>query len=157
MDAVARVKNLRGSARKARLILDLIRGKDIDEARKILNFSNKRFSGKIEKLLNSAVASVTERESKANLDRYFISQVYADDGPIMRRYMPRALGRANIIRKRTCHITLTLSQKEDMDSVMQPDKNIAQEAKKVKSSRSDKKQEDQGSKTSAKKTETKEA
>lgn len=113
MEAIARVRNLRGSARKARLILDLIRGKNIQDARKILTFSNKRFALKVEKLLNSAIASVTEKEGKADLDHYFVSTAFADDGPVMRRYMPRALGRANIIRKRTCHITLAIAQKAE--------------------------------------------
>lgn len=110
MEQIARVRNLRGSARKARLVLDLIRGKNIHTARNILTFSNKRFSLKVEKLLNSAIASVSEKEGKAQLDRYFVSKAYADDGPIMRRFMPRAMGRATIIRKRTCHITLAISE-----------------------------------------------
>lgn len=113
MEAIARVRNLRGSARKARLVLDLIRGKNINEARNVLSFSKKGFAPKVEKLLNSAIANVTEKEGKAELDKYFVSKVYADDGAIMRRFMPRAMGRATIIRKRTCHITLAISQREE--------------------------------------------
>ncbi len=112
MEAIARVRNLRGSARKARLILDLIRGKKIDDAKKILTFSKKGFAPKVDKLLKSAIATVTENESKAELNNYYITRAFADDGPIMRRFMPRAMGRATIIRKRTCHITLTISPKE---------------------------------------------
>lgn len=107
--ATARGNNLRGSARKARLILDLIRGKKVSDAKQILLFSNKRASNKVEKILNSAIANLTEKVGKADLESYVVSTAYADDGPIMRRYMPRAQGRATIVRKRTCHITLALS------------------------------------------------
>ncbi len=112
MEAIARVRNLRGSARKARLVLDLIRGKNINEARKILTFTNKKVAVSIEKLLNSAIANVTNKEGRAELDNYSVTRVFADDGPIMRRYMPRAMGRATIIRKRTCHITLAISPED---------------------------------------------
>ena len=139
MEAIARVRNLRGSARKARLVLDQIGGKDIDEARKILTFSKKRFSHNVQKLLKSAVATVTENESKANLDRYFVSTAFADDGPIMRRTMPRAMGRANIIRKRTCHITLALSQREDTDHEFEDEKREANTTGKTRKPQSEKK------------------
>jgi large subunit ribosomal protein L22 len=139
MEAIARVRNLRGSARKARLVLDQIRGKDIDEARKILAFSQKRVSHNVQKLLKSAVATVTENESKANLDTYFVSQAFADDGPIMRRTMPRAMGRANIIRKRTCHITLALSQREDTGEDREAKSTEADRANKTRKPQKEKK------------------
>lgn len=107
--ATAKAKNLRGSARKARMVLELIRGKRVNDAKQILLFSNKRASHKIEKILNSAIANLTEKEGKADLENYIVSKALADDGPIMRRYMPRAQGRATVVRKRTCHITLGLS------------------------------------------------
>ena len=109
MEAIARGKNLRGSARKARLVLDLIRGKKVNDAQKILFFSNKGSSFKVGKILDSAIANLRENKGKADLANYVVSKAYADDGPIMRRYMPRAQGRATIVRKRTCHITLALS------------------------------------------------
>ena len=109
LSAIARARNLRGSARKARLVLDLIRGRNVSDAKKILVFSNKRAALKVEKILDSAIATLIEKEGKAELENFFISKAYADDGPIMRRYMPRAQGRATIVRKRTCHITLGLS------------------------------------------------
>ncbi|MCK4696208.1 MAG: 50S ribosomal protein L22, partial [Candidatus Cloacimonetes bacterium] len=108
MEAVARVRNLRGSARKARLILDLIRGKSVPEAQEILIFSKKRVATYVVKLLNSAIANATVKEGKADIDNMFVSKVYADDGPIMKRHRPRAHGRATIIRRRTCHITLEI-------------------------------------------------
>ncbi|MCB5230474.1 MAG: 50S ribosomal protein L22 [Candidatus Cloacimonas sp.] len=109
MEAVARVTNLRGSARKARLVLDLIRGKKVSEAQKILMFSNKRVAPKVGKLLEAAIANLNEKEGRADLDNVFVTKAFADDGPIMRRFMPRAQGRATVIRKRTCHITLGIS------------------------------------------------
>ncbi len=109
MEAIAKGKNLRGSARKARLVLDLIRGRNVSDAKNILVFSNKQAAVKVKKILDSAIANLYEKERKADLDKFVVSKAYADDGPIMRRYMPRAMGRATIVRKRTCHITLSLS------------------------------------------------
>jgi len=111
MEAIARVRNLRGSARKARLILDLIRGKSVPEAQNILLFSKKRVAVKVAKLLNSAIANATVKEGKADIDSMIVSKVFADDGPIMKRHRPRAQGRATIIRRRTCHITLEIMDK----------------------------------------------
>ena len=117
MEAIARVRNLRGSARKARLILDLIRGKTVPDAQKILLFSKKRVASDVAKLLNSAIANATMKEGKADIDNMYISKVFADDGPIMKRHRPRAQGRATIIRRRTCHITLKILNKEQEDNV----------------------------------------
>jgi len=113
MEATARVRNLRGSARKARLILDLIRGKSVPEAQKILLFSKKSVAADVGKLLNSAIANATMKEGKVDIDNMFIDQVFADDGPIMKRFRPRAQGRATVIRRRTCHITLHILDKEE--------------------------------------------
>ncbi|MCF7919737.1 MAG: 50S ribosomal protein L22 [Candidatus Cloacimonetes bacterium] len=111
MEAIARVRNLRGSARKARLVLDLIRGKTIPEAQNILLFSKKRVADEIAKLLKSAVANAQQKDTKLATDVMIVSKVFADDGPIMRRHRPRAHGRATIIRRRTCHITIAISEK----------------------------------------------
>ncbi|MBN1326743.1 MAG: 50S ribosomal protein L22 [Candidatus Cloacimonetes bacterium] len=112
MHAIARVRNLRGSARKARLVLDLIRGKSVPEAQEILTFSKKRVAHNVAKLLNSAVANATVKEGKSMTDNMVVSKVFADDGPIMKRYRPRAHGRATVVRRRTCHITLEIMDKE---------------------------------------------
>jgi large subunit ribosomal protein L22 len=113
MEATAKVRNLRGSARKARLILDLIRGKSVPEAQKILLFSKKSVAADVGKLLNSAIANATMKEGKVNIDTMFVDEVFADDGPIMKRFRPRAQGRATVIRRRTCHITLHILDKEE--------------------------------------------
>jgi large subunit ribosomal protein L22 len=112
MEATARVRNLRGSARKARLILDLIRGKTVPEAQKILLFSKKSVAADVGKLLSSAIANATMKEGKIEIDNMLVSKVFADDGPIMKRMRPRAQGRATVIR-RTCHITLQILDKEE--------------------------------------------
>lgn len=112
MEAIARIRNLRGSARKARLVLDIIRGKNVPEAQRILQFSKKRMARNIAKLLNSAIANATVKEGKIDIDNMIVEKVFADDGPIMKRNRPRAQGRATIIRKRTCHISLGIAEKE---------------------------------------------
>jgi large subunit ribosomal protein L22 len=109
MEAIARIKNLRGSARKARLVLDLIRGKGVNEAQKILAFSKKRMSTNIGKLLDSAVANAIDKNEKAEIDNMKVTTAFADDGRILRRYIGKAHGRMTPIRKRTCHITLRIS------------------------------------------------
>ena len=113
MEALARVRNLRGSARKARLVLDLIRGRSVPEAQRILAFSKKRSAKNIAKLLQSAIANAEVKDVKVDIDNLFVEKAFADDGPIMKRHRPRAQGRATIIRKRTCHITIGLKDKEE--------------------------------------------
>jgi len=112
MVATARLRHLRGSARKARLILDLIRGKSVPEAQNILFFSKKRVSANVYKLLNSAVANAMVKDAKIDTSKLVVSTATADDGPIMKRFMPRAQGRATTIRRRTCHLTLEIMDKE---------------------------------------------
>ncbi|TZE82725.1 50S ribosomal protein L22 [Calorimonas adulescens] len=110
MEAKAILRYARISPRKVRIVLDLIRGKQIDEAMAILKYTPKRASYMIEKLLNSAVANA-ENNFNMNRDKLFISKAYADQGPTLKRYLPRAHGRADVIRKRTSHITLVLEEK----------------------------------------------
>jgi len=112
MEAIAKVRNLRGSARRARLVLDLIRGKSVVEAQKILLFSKKRVAKEVSKLLNAAIANATVKEGKIHTEKMVVETAFADDGPIMKRHRPRAQGRATVIRRRTCHITLKIEDKE---------------------------------------------
>ncbi|MCK4956716.1 MAG: 50S ribosomal protein L22 [Candidatus Cloacimonetes bacterium] len=112
MEAIAKVKNLRGSARRARLVLDLVRGKSVVEAQKILLFSKKRVAKEVSKILNAAIANATVKEGKIDIDNMVVETAFADDGPIMKRHRPRAQGRATVIRRRTCHITLKIEDKE---------------------------------------------
>ena len=108
MEAKATLRFARGSARKARLVLDQIRLKPVMEAQGILKFSRKRASVAIGKLLASAVANAQVKHAKLDLNQVFVTKAFADEGPVMKRYMPRAQGRAFLIRKQTCHISLEI-------------------------------------------------
>jgi large subunit ribosomal protein L22 len=107
----AQAKWVHSSARKARLVTDLIRGRSVPEARTILAFSNRAVAKDVEKVLRSAVANA---ESRSDLhwagDDLVVTAAFADEGPTLKRWRARARGRVNRIRKRTCHITIELAQ-----------------------------------------------
>ena len=107
----AQAKYVRTSARKARLVCDHIRGKDVAEARAILAFTPRAAAKDWAKLLESAVANAEHNHELVG-DDLRIAAVYADEGPTLKRYRPRAMGRATRIRKRTSHLTITLTPKE---------------------------------------------
>lgn len=110
MEARAIVKYVRISPRKAQLVADLVRGKKVDEALAILKFTPRGAAPIIEKLVKSAVANA-ENNHNMNADNLYISEIYANQGSTMRRFRPRAFGRAGIIRKRTSHIGVVLREK----------------------------------------------
>jgi ribosomal protein L22 len=107
----AQAKYVRTSARKARLVCDHIRGKDVVEARAILAFTPRAAAKPWLKLLESAVANAEHNHELVG-DDLRIAAVHADEGPTLKRYRPRAMGRATRIRKRTSHLTITLTPKE---------------------------------------------
>jgi large subunit ribosomal protein L22 len=98
------------SARKVKIVLDLIKDKNIDEAYGILKYTPKAASEILTKLLKSAESNAINKKLKE--DRLYVALGYADQGPTMKRIMPRAQGRANRIRKRTSHITLVVKERE---------------------------------------------
>ena len=108
----AQAKYVRTSARKARLVCDHIRGKDVVEARAILAFTPRAAAKPWLKLLESAVANAEHNHELVG-DDLRIAAVHADEGPTLKRYRPRAMGRATRIRKRTSHLTITLTPKEN--------------------------------------------
>lgn len=108
----AKLSNLRISPRKVRLVADLIRGAKISDAQKQLAFLSKRSSDPILKLLKSAIANA-KNNLKINDENLIISKIFVDGGPVLKRYMPRAFGRAGAIRKRTSHITIELKTKNE--------------------------------------------
>ncbi|TDQ34714.1 50S ribosomal protein L22 [Aureibacillus halotolerans] len=112
MEAKAIAKTIRIAPRKVRLVVDLIRGKSAGEAVAILRHTNKAASPVVEKLLNSAVANA-EHNYEMDTESLFISKIFVDEGPTMKRFRPRAQGRASAILKRTSHITLILSEKKE--------------------------------------------
>jgi ribosomal protein L22 len=107
----AQAKYVRTSARKARLVCDHIRGKDVAQARAILAFTPRAAAKDWAKLLESAVANAEHNHELVG-EELRIAAVYADEGPTLKRYRPRAMGRATRIRKRTSHLTITLTPKE---------------------------------------------
>ncbi|HEX2396670.1 MAG TPA: 50S ribosomal protein L22 [Solirubrobacteraceae bacterium] len=106
----AQAKYVRSSPRKARLVSEHLRGKTVDEARAILAFTPRAVARDWSKLLDSAVANAEHNHELVGEDLR-IRDVYADEGPTLRRYRPRAMGRATRIRKRTAHLTITLTPK----------------------------------------------
>ena len=105
----AQAKWVRTSARKARLVLEHIRGRSVPEARTILAFTPRAAATDIEKVLRSAVANA-EANHGLDGDELVVEAAYADEGPTLKRWKPRARGRVNRINKRTCHVTLVLAE-----------------------------------------------
>ena len=108
----AKASHVRSSAYKAREVLDLIRGKSYAEAAEILQFSERGISEDILKVLDSAVANAEHNDGQL-AEELYVSACYADEGPTLKRWRPRARGRATRIRKRTCHITVIVSRYSD--------------------------------------------
>jgi large subunit ribosomal protein L22 len=109
----ATAKYVRSSAYKARVVLDLIRGLDVKRADEVLQFTERSIAHDIRKVLASAVANATDADSGAfigDAEELFVLACFADEGPTLRRFRPRARGRATRIRKRTCHITIVLAR-----------------------------------------------
>ena len=107
MEAKAVAKYIRISPRKVRLIMDQIRGKKVGESLNMLNFSPKKGAVFLKKLIQSAVANAGEK-TDVDVDNLYIKRIFADEGPTLKRYRPRAMGRATRIRKRTSHLTVIL-------------------------------------------------
>lgn len=112
MIATAKAKYIRGSARKARLVVDQIRGQNVGRALEILKFSPKRAAKTIEECLKSAVANAQQTDAMLDVDELFVSRAFVDEGPTMKRIRPRAMGRAFRILKRFHHVHIELSQSE---------------------------------------------
>lgn len=112
MEARATLSNVRISPRKVQIVLDLIRNQSTEKALATLRLTPKAASPILEKLLKSAIANADNNHSM-NKDNLYVSACYVTPGPIMKRVMPRAQGRAYRILKRTSHITIVVSEKED--------------------------------------------
>ena len=112
MEARATVKYIRTSPQKMRRVVDLIRGQHVEEARRILRFSPLGATHDVEKLLNSAVANAEQQPGVIG-ENLMVAKVWVDDGPTLKRFRPRAYGRATKIRKRTSHVTLVVQTMGD--------------------------------------------
>ena len=108
--AKATAKTVRTSPRKARLVIDLIRGKSVAEAIAILKFTPNKAAGIIEKVLMSAIANA-ENNFDLDVENLVVSEAFVNEGPTMKRFRPRAKGSASPINKRTSHITVVVSEK----------------------------------------------
>ncbi len=112
MEVSAKLTGAQISAQKVRLVADQVRGKEVEEALDILEFSNKKAADIVKKLLNSAIANAEHNEG-ADVDELKVSTIFVDEGRVLKRLRPRAKGRADRILKRSCHITVKVSDSED--------------------------------------------
>jgi large subunit ribosomal protein L22 len=110
VEVVAKLKGARMSAQKARLVADQIRGKSVEGALDILQFSTKKGADIIKKVLESAIANA-EHNDGADVDELRVSTIFVDEGMTMKRIKPRAKGRSDRILKRSCHITVKVAEK----------------------------------------------
>jgi large subunit ribosomal protein L22 len=110
MESRATLKYLRLAPRKARLLVDLVRGRGVEDALGILDATPKRAAKVVAKNLRSAVANA-ENQQNVDVDRLFIKRAWVDEGPTASRWMPRAQGRATPIQKKTSHITIVLDER----------------------------------------------
>ncbi|MCL1587431.1 MAG: 50S ribosomal protein L22 [Actinomycetia bacterium] len=113
MNARAQAKHIRQSPYKVRRVLDLVRGLPVDEARVVLEFTGRKAAGTIIKVLDSAVANA-EHNFALDAEELYVAEAYADEGPTLKRWRPRARGRATKIRKRTSHITIVVAETEEV-------------------------------------------
>jgi len=112
MEAKAVAKYVPMGPRKVRQVVDLIRNRQVDKALTILKFTRKAASISVEKVLKSALANAG-KDPQVNIDRLYVEKAYVDEGPSLKRFMPRAMGRATRILKRSSHITVVLRERED--------------------------------------------
>jgi len=108
----ATIRHLRGSAQKARLVVDLIRGKKVGEAKWVLSSTKKYAAAPIHKLLDSAIANAIDKNPAVNPDELMVMRIFVDEGFRMKRVRPAPMGRAYRVQKRTCHITVELGREE---------------------------------------------
>lgn len=110
MEARAIAKYLKCSPQKTRLVVDLIRGKKVDEAVTILNFCRKAVSRDVMKVLKSAIANA-ENTKKLDVDSLFVTSAFVDPGPTIKRMHAKAMGRGAVIRRRSSHVTIVVGEK----------------------------------------------
>ncbi|HWO94777.1 MAG TPA: 50S ribosomal protein L22 [Bacillus sp. (in: firmicutes)] len=112
MQAKAVARTVRIAPRKVRLVVDLIRGKQVGEAVSVLRLTNKAASPIVEKVLKSAIANA-EHNYEMDVNSLVVTEAYVNEGPTLKRFRPRAMGRASQINKRTSHITIVVSEKKE--------------------------------------------
>lgn len=110
MEAIATAKMVRVSPQKARLVVDLVRGKDVKEALGILDYTNKKASPAVSKVIKSAAANAVNNEN-ADEESLYVKEIYVDEGPTLKRFRARAKGSGTRILKRTSHITCVVAER----------------------------------------------
>jgi len=110
MEVKASLRNARVSAQKARWVIDMVRGKDVNDAIRILTFAPQKTAVLVKKLIESAVANA-EQKKVIDVDNLFVKTIMADMGPSLRRFRPRAQGRATPVLKKSCHINVVLDER----------------------------------------------
>jgi len=115
MEARATQKYIRVSPQKARLVVDLIRGKSVGDALSTLTFTKKRVTEAVEKVLRSAIANAEEKAEHLDVDRLVVAEAYVGDGPRLKRTRPAPMGRAYRYQRRTSHVTIVVESPESRD------------------------------------------
>ena len=115
MEVVARLRHLQASPQKVRLVADLIRGRDVEEAVSILRHTKKRAAGPLEKLVKSAVANAEHRDEELDVDLLYVKEIFVDGGPAMKRVWFTTMGRAFRKLKRQSHVTIKLDTRPEED------------------------------------------
>ena len=113
MEIQASSKHLRQSPKKMRQVIDLVRGKNVHEALKMLGFTNEKAAGFVKKTLQSAIANMLSQEKPGDIDNLYIKTITVDGGPVFKRWRPAAYGRATPRLKRTSHLTVILSNQKN--------------------------------------------
>lgn len=116
MEFVAKLRYHQASPQKVRLVADLIRGKDVQQAADILHLTKKAAAKPLEKLLRSALANAENQDESVDLDRLFVKEIFVDPGPTLKRLRPAPMGRAFRILKRQSHITIKLDTRKGAEA-----------------------------------------
>ena len=130
-EAIATARYIRMSPTKARQVVDLIRGRHVDDARRVLRFNERAASTTVGKVLDSAVANA-EHNRGLPADELVVARAWVDEGPTLRRFRPRAMGRATRVRKRTCHISVVVGRPEEIVEQLPEAPAAKQTAKRVR-------------------------
>tara|TARA_B110000263_G_scaffold98816_1_gene86387 strand:+ start:168 stop:506 length:339 start_codon:yes stop_codon:yes gene_type:complete len=112
MDAIAKKRFIRQSATKIRYVLKTVKGHFVNDAINKLTLTNKKASKYIVEVLKASISNMMSKDAQTNSDELVIKKAYVDEGPVMKRFRPAAMGRATAIRKRTSHLTIIISNKE---------------------------------------------
>ena len=111
MEACATARFIRSSPQKVRLVVDLIRGRNVSEALNILRFTKKRAAAQVTKVLKSAIANAEQKDEATDVDQLFVSEAYVNEGPRMKRLRPAPMGRAFRYQRRMSHLSIHVSDK----------------------------------------------